>query len=155
MQIYIAGSVYNRFFKGVDKMGKFNEKLYAFMNGRYGIDQLYYGLMVLYFVLIIANSFIKSSVIGALTWVVLIVLIYRVYSRNIYKRRMENQKFLKFWNPIKAKFSLSFRKLREIKTHRYRTCDSCKTIIRLPRKKGTHTVKCPKCNNKFEVKIRW
>ncbi|MGD9568865.1 MAG: hypothetical protein AB7V48_11185 [Sedimentibacter sp.] len=134
-------------------MEKFKEKLYIFMNGRYGIDQLYYGLMVLYFVLIIANSFIKSSVISAFTWVVLIVLIFRVYSRNIYKRRLENARFLKFWTPVKAKFSLSFRKIREIKTHRYRTCFNCKTVIRLPRKKGKHMVKCPRCNNRFEVHI--
>lgn len=136
-------------------MEKFKEKLFNFMNGRYGIDQLYYGLIVLYFILIIANSFIESTIIGVFSWFVFIFMFYRIYSKNIYKRGLENEKFLKFWLPAKAKLSLSYRKIREIKTHRYRTCPSCKTTIRLPRKKGRHTVKCPKCSNRFEVQIRW
>lgn len=136
-------------------MERFKEKLFNFMNGRYGIDQLYYGLIVLYFILIIANSFIESTIIGVFSWFVFIFMFYRIYSKNIYKRGLENEKFLKFWLPAKAKLSLSYRKIREIKTHRYRTCPSCKTTIRLPRKKGRHTVKCPKCSNRFEVQIRW
>ena len=33
-------------------------------------------------------------------------------------------------------------------------CPKCKQKIRLPLKKGTHTVKCPNCNNRFEVKCK-
>ena len=36
----------------------------------------------------------------------------------------------------------------------YKKCPNCKQKIRLPLKKGKHTVKCPNCSYKFEVKCR-
>ncbi|MGM9680894.1 MAG: hypothetical protein ACI3XR_05260 [Eubacteriales bacterium] len=44
-------------------------------------------------------------------------------------------------------------KLPRDKDHVYRTCPMCLANIRLPKKKGEHRVRCPKCNNLFEVKI--
>lgn len=44
-------------------------------------------------------------------------------------------------------------KLPRDKDHVYRTCPLCLANIRLPKKKGTHNVRCPKCSNLFEVKI--
>ena len=34
----------------------------------------------------------------------------------------------------------------------YKKCPKCKQKLRLPLKKGIHTVKCPNCKEKFEVK---
>ena len=36
----------------------------------------------------------------------------------------------------------------------YKKCIHCKTVLRLPLKKGVHTVKCPNCKKRFEVKCR-
>lgn len=44
-------------------------------------------------------------------------------------------------------------KLPRDKDHVYRICPSCKANIHLPKKKGAHTVRCPRCNVLFEVKI--
>lgn len=134
-------------------MKDFKNKLIRFMYGRYGTDQLYIATIALSFILVIANSFIHSPIIRGLLWVVLALTFYRTFSKNIYKRQRENQMFLKFWNPIKAKFTLTFRRLKDIKTHRYRTCPHCKKVLRLPRKTGNHTVNCPVCRNDFKVKI--
>ncbi|ERK30298.1 hypothetical protein [Clostridium intestinale] len=136
-------------------MKDFKNKLIRFMYGRYGTDQLYIAAIALYFILVIAYSFIRSPIIIGLSWVVLILTFYRTFSKNIYKRQRENQMFLKFWNPIKSKFSLTFRRLKDIKTHRYRTCPHCKKVLRLPRKTGNHTVTCPACRNDFKVKIKF
>ena len=35
--------------------------------------------------------------------------------------------------------------------NQYKVCPKCKQKIRLPLKKGKHTVKCPNCGNKFDV----
>lgn len=134
-------------------MGSIKEKLARFMSGRYGADQLYYFCITISFILIIANSFIRSSIISSLTWVILILILFRIFSRNIYKRRMENEKFLKLWNPSKAKLSLTIRRIKEIRTHRFRKCPNCKKVLRLPRRKGKHTVNCPCCNSDFELNI--
>lgn len=134
-------------------MRNFKDKLAHFMYGRNGADQLYYAAIVIYLVLIAVNSFVKSNVIYILMWAVLIWMTFRTFSRNIYKRRRENEKFLEIWNPVKEKGSLTIRRIREIKTHRYRKCPNCKKELRLPLKRGKHTVKCPCCHNEFEVHI--
>ena len=123
------------------------------MYGRYGTDQLYIALIVAYFVLIVANAFISSAIISVLMSAVLIWIIFRTLSRNIYKRSMENEKFMKIWKPVKAKGSLELRRIKEIKTHRFRKCPHCKKMLRLKRVRGKHTVKCPSCNKEFEVRI--
>lgn len=134
-------------------MGSFREKVSRFMYGRYGQDQLYYAGLILCFILIVVNTVLRSSIVSALTWVVLIWITFRVLSKNINKRRIENEKFLKIWNPIKGKFNLTIRRVKERKTHCFRTCPSCKKVLRLPRKKGTHIVCCPCCNNDFKIKV--
>ncbi|MFA6941727.1 MAG: hypothetical protein WCQ54_12255 [Clostridiaceae bacterium] len=134
-------------------MRNFRDKLVQFMYGRYGADQLYYALIVIGLILIVVNSFSHSTIMETLIWVLLILMTYRSFSRNIYKRRSENDKFLIIWNPVKAKVSLTIRRIREIKTHRYRKCPNCKKVLRLPIKKGKHTAKCPCCHNEFEVRI--
>ncbi|MBW9158745.1 hypothetical protein [Clostridium tagluense] len=134
-------------------MGNLKNKLAQFMYGRYGTDQLYNALIVVYFVLIFANAFISSAIIRILMSAVLIWTIFRALSRNVYKRRMENEKFMKIWKPVKGSGSLMLRRIKEIKTHRFRKCPHCKKVLRLPRTRGKHSVKCPCCNKEFELQI--
>lgn len=134
-------------------MGNFKDKLARFMYGRYGIDQLYIALAVFYVVLLVANIFIPSAIIGALMWAVLLWMIFRTLSRNPHKRRLENEKFLKLWKPVKSKGSLTIRRIKEIRTHRFHKCPNCGVVLRLPRKTGKHTVKCPSCQKEFELRI--
>lgn len=123
------------------------------MYGRYGTDQLYNALIGADFVLIIANAFISSVIISILTSAIMIWIIFRTLSRNGYKRSMENEKFMKIWNRVKAKVFFEIRRIKEIKTHRFRKCPNCKKVLRLPRRRGKHTVKCPCCNKEFELRI--
>lgn len=134
-------------------MGDFKNKIARFMQGRYGADQLYIATIAGYFLLMIINLFFSSVVvtriITGLMSVLLIWGIYRVFSRNIYKRYNENQKFLKLLSPLK----LLLRRIKGLRTHRYRRCPNCKTVLRLPFKRGKHTTKCPRCKNKCNVRI--
>lgn len=134
-------------------MEKLRDKIIRFMYGRYGADQLYYGLLILSFVLMLINAFIRLLILDIAVWAILILMIYRTFSRNIYKRQLENQKFLKIWNPIKSKLSLLISRIKESKTHRYRKCLHCKAILRLPKRKGRHTVNCPRCHRDFDVRV--
>jgi hypothetical protein len=134
-------------------MEKFKDKLARFMYGRYGADQLYYFLIVVCVVFVIANNIVKSAVISILSMAFLIWTIFRVFSKNVYKRRAENEKFMKIWNSIKSKFSLTIRRVKGIKTYRFRKCPNCKKVLRLPRKRGKHAVECPCCHNEFQVKV--
>jgi hypothetical protein len=140
---------------GSDLMENFQEKLARFMRGRYGQDQLYYGLIALAFVLLFINLFVRSPFLELLLWAVIILTLYRAFSRNISRRSMENQKFLKIWNPVQAQGSLMVRRVRDVKTHRYRRCPHCHKMLRLPRRQGTHSVTCPVCRKEFKLHIPW
>lgn len=136
-------------------MGNFKDKLIRFMYGRYGADQLYYAMTILCFILMLINAFIQTPIISLLVWLILVLMIFRTFSRNVNRRSAENQQFLKVWNPIKQKAALTVRRLKEIKTHTYRKCPRCKAVLRLPRRAGKHTVECPGCHNEFHVQVRW
>ena len=152
-------------------MGKFKEKIYRFMYGRYGTDELYYFLFILFFALwifelvtvaILPNgiaSQIVSTVFSILISLLIFFMIFRTMSRNIYKRRRENEVYLKARRAISRFFSGNTSKKtksRNIDTSDFifRDCTRCGATLRLPRKSGKHPVKCPRCSHKFFVKSK-
>ena len=135
-------------------------RLAILMQGRYGSDQLSRFLSILVIVLIafdwIANAFLAfpgvrvfvrySSIVYA---VLLFVIYFRTFSRNIPKRYAENQKYL----AIKGRIASFFGKGRHnagqrIEYHIY-NCPQCRQKIRIPRGKGRIMVRCPKCGTEF------
>ena len=131
----------------------FRERIARFMVGRYGTDRLYHFLMVLCAVLIVLNIFIGSLIISALELVILAYASYRVFSKNIYKRQTENTAFLRMVEKPDKYINLLKCKHRDRKTHVYKKCPSCRNNLRLPKEKGKHTVVCPCCKNRFDVRI--
>ena len=132
---------------------KFTDKLIRFMYGRNGNDKLNQFLFWIYFVLLLANLFLKSVILWVVELILVALYMFRFLSRNIYRRQTENRKFLKIWNKFTGFFKLQKNKFRDRKTHVYRKCEHCKAVLRLPKKKGKHTVRCPQCNTTFSVKI--
>lgn len=137
---------------------RFRDRIARFFWGRNGIDGLYYGLFVLYIIiwalqLIFRDAEVASAILGILGTAVIIVMFYRVLSRNILRRRRENEIFMSVFVRIKNFFVLQKNKIRDSKDYIYRKCPACKANLRLPRKKGEHTVRCPKCRNRFDIKV--
>lgn len=135
-------------------------KFRHFMYGRYGIDQLYKGLLWIYlgiiFIAIILGRTVDSRIYTALSllsFAIIIFAFYRVFSKQIEKRRAENTKWLVFENKIKKQFRLINNRWKFRKTHIFKKCPKCKAVLRLKRKKGTHNVTCPHCNESFKVKV--
>ena len=141
---------------------RFRDRIARFMYGRYGFgygagDKFNYFLLVLYLILAVANGFILyapvSYAVSVLSILIIVYIFFRMFSKNISKRQAENMKFLRIWNRVKGFFNLNFTKINEIRTKRYRRCPSCKAQLRLPRKRGKHSVVCPACGKRFEVNI--
>lgn len=136
-------------------MGRFKSMMYRLMYGRYGTDKLGTCLLIAYMILIFVHAiltiFIKSVIFDFVTALVSLSLaffiFYRMFSKNIAKRRMENQKFCSF-------FSLCRNKIKDRKTHVYHKCPKCRAVLRLPRAKGKHFVVCPRCKHRFSVRGR-
>lgn len=128
-------------------------KFAGFMYGRNGVDQLYLASGILLFVLLILQIFLESPLLSFISMALVIWTFYRFFSKNIAARRAENQKFMKVFGTAKAKGNKLTRRVKEVQTHRYRECDHCHTTLRLPRKRGTHKTRCPRCQHLVEVKI--
>lgn len=152
-------------------MGKFKEKLYRFMYGRYGTDALYNFLSVLVLILLIAEWILSiytgNSTAGAIILLILttfnlfilIWLMFRCMSRNIEKRRRENTVYLNIRNAIKRFFtrntsSKSKRGPKDNATYIFRDCTKCSNTLRLPYKAGRNAVVCPKCSHRFFVRAK-
>ena len=134
-------------------MNKLRTKFIRFMYGRYGVDQLYYALFAVWGVTALINCFVNSVILSILGTALAVWMIWRSLSRNIQKRRAENERFLVLWKPVKSWLILQRDRIRDRKTARYRRCSHCRAIVKLPVKKGKHTVVCPRCRERFDVRI--
>lgn len=134
----------------------FRERIWKFMQGRNGVDALYNFQMILCLILITVNFFLKgiASIIVSFLYAALISwAIFRYFSKNLYKRRKENNDFLRLAKSFTGFFRLQRDRIRDRKTHVYRRCKKCKNVLRLPKKPGKHTVCCPCCSHRFDVYI--
>ena len=111
------------------------EKFYRFMQGRYGIDQL--------------NSFIGSIVLTFIAYGTWLFVIFRMFSKNIYARNRENDKYLNFFSPLSRWLKLKLMSKQD-PSNKYFSCPKCKQMVRVPKGHGTVVVTCPNCQNKFE-----
>ena len=114
-----------------------------FMAGRYGQDRLNITLLVVGCVLCFAQLFVPAGVDVVLTILseaLLILSLFRCFSRNAYKRYNENRKFLLLIDRIKDR------------DHRYYACPKCRQTVRVPKGKGKIAITCPKCREKFVKK---
>ena len=134
-------------------MWRLRQAVSAFMYGRYGIDRLYWVLMGIWLILSVINVFVGSFAIALIELAVMAVAFWRALSRNIYRRRRENEWLTRCINSIKPAFSLTGQRIRDIGKKRYRRCKNCKSVLRLPINRGSHTVRCPRCSGEFKVTI--
>ena len=125
--------------------------LQRFMYGRYGNDQLNNFLTISYLVLFVLYMLSGLQPLYWLCTVLIFVVLFRMLSRNIYKRREENVKFLRKADPAIRWFRLQ-RTMRRDKDHIYFKCPNCSQQLRVPRGKGKITVTCRSCGASFQEK---
>ena len=143
---------------------KFQEKMARFLYGRYGADSLHRALFGIELFLLFAAAILNVlgkiepflSLISLILYVVAMALlifgIYRCFSRNITKRRRENEVWLQFRAKFRRKPKI--RLPLDTADHIFRSCPHCRSTLRLPRQAGKHEVKCPRCGGRFKVKVK-
>lgn len=107
------------------------------MYGRNGVDQLSWVLVALGLILNLIGSILQLGLLYLVAYVLLLLALWRMFSKQVSKRRAENQKLLAFWNRLRDR------------QHRYFSCPQCRQTVRVPRGKGKVNIKCPKCGEKF------
>jgi len=120
---------------------KIGDQFRNFMMGRNGQDQLgtaMFGVGVVFLILsMVFGKFAWSFLFSLLSWIILLLCIFRMYSRNLSKRSAENRAFLRFFARQKDT------------AHRYFRCPTCHQMVRVPRGRGKISICCPKCRSKF------
>ena len=136
---------------------KIGNAIARFMYGRNGMDQLNLTLMWLVLILDVVTMLVQRNhavISVVLYWISMagwVYVLFRMFSKNLSKRRGENQKFVNWvW---RMKSSRAGAKERHAdKDHKYFTCKNCKTICRVPVGKGKIIITCPKCGAQIHAK---
>ena len=131
---------------------RFKYAVQRFMSGRHGADQLSLALLIAGIVLSLLQSLTGFFVFYILGLAAYIWGIFRMLSRNEYKRANENMLWMKFWTELRTNVKQFFVRLKNIRKYRYFKCPECKSRLRLPRKVGEVTVTCGKCHHQFRQK---
>ena len=130
-------------------MENIRRKINQFMQGRYGVDDLNRVLMYLSLVLIVLTLFIHHRALSIITALSLVLLYFRMLSRNITARYRENQLFLNKTEGIRNWIARQKYELSQRKEYHIYKCPGCGQKVRVPRGKGKIMVRCRKCGNEF------
>ena len=124
--------------------GRFSAWLQRVMMGRYGTDKLNMAILTAGVVASVLVMLIPLPLVDllltAFAYAMMLWAIFRMFSRNTYKRYQENRKFLQLTGRMKDR------------EHRYFDCPKCRQMVRVPRGKGKISITCPRCREKFVKK---
>lgn len=133
------------------------DKLQLFMQGRYGIDALYRTQLLAAVVCsLLAVLLKKSTALSSLFSAVSVLLIgwavFRLLSRKIEKRYLENLYYLEWLGAVRR--HIRFRKVKhsQRKDYKFFVCPTCRTNLRVPKGKGKVHITCTKCGTRFRGK---
>ena len=97
-------------------------RIYKFMNGRYGPDELYLFLFKIYLIILITNLFLNSKILTYLELITIIIIFFRFFSKNISKRTKENKTYLKYKNKVYSFFKEKQKKIKKNNNYIYKKC---------------------------------
>lgn len=118
-------------------MNSLRQWIAKIMQGRYGMDKLNWFLLWTSVILALVSLFLPwpllRLLLTVLSYIIMIWIISRCFSRQTYRRYEENTRFLRLLD----------------RKHRYYSCPRCHQTVRVPRGKGKISITCPKCREKF------
>ena len=136
-------------------MGFFNKiraSFARFMSGRYGTDQLNMAMLWTALIMSIIGSIAKVGLITLMADALLLLMFFRMLSKDRYKRQHENQVYLQRTYKLTQAVTEWANRMKNSKKYRYFTCPKCRKRLRVPRGVGSITITCKGCGNKFDKK---
>ncbi|MCR5122172.1 MAG: hypothetical protein K6B74_07110 [Ruminococcus sp.] len=130
------------------------DKLIRFMDGRYGMDQLFCALSGVFLLLVFLNLTFQSWIIFIAELLVLGETIFRMLSKKLDRRQRENELFLSKVGKFKALTARNKMMKEQSETFYFKKCPGCKKTLRLPRVEGKHNTVCPNCGKTMTVNIK-
>lgn len=117
------------------------EKIKNFFSDCYGLDGLGQFIWIVTMLWGMIGAFTKRPGIMAVAIIGTAYSIYRIFSRDYWDRKRENEVFAKYVKLLKLNFE-------NRKYARIFLCRKCGRYIRVPKKKGRIEITCPNCGNK-------
>lgn len=141
---------------------KIKQSMRSFMNGRNGADNLSMALLWTGLVCYLLGSILGSvqvaviALLGMLLslagFAAYVYCIFRMFSRNLEKRRAENRRYVTMAEKKKTERRQAKVRFQNRKTYKYFKCPGCKAWLRLSRGKGVVTITCSRCHTSFTQK---
>lgn len=131
---------------------KIGNSLARFMYGRNGVDQLGFVTLWAAIILDVVNLFVRNqvaySILSAVAMVLTIWMVFRMFSKNLSKRRAENAAYMnKVVYPLRQALSRS-----RDKEHKYFTCPNCRTVCGYPGARAASSSPAPSAARKSTAK---
>ena len=131
---------------------KIRSSFASFMAGRYGADQLGMTMLWTALILSIVGSFSRVGLLTLMADALLLLMFWRMLSKDRLKRQHENQTYLQKTYGARKAVTEWINRVKNGKKYRYFTCPQCKKRLRVPRCVGNITITCKGCGNKFDKK---
>lgn len=131
---------------------KFRAAVSRFMSGRYGSDQLNLTMVIGALVVTTIGSLSGIYFLTLAADALLILAIFRMFSKDRYRRAHENQVYLEKTQGVRRAVTEWVSRVKNSKKYHYYTCPKCKQRLRVPRGVGNITITCKNCGTKFDKK---
>lgn len=120
-----------------------------FMMGRYGMDQLSMAMALCALLFMAVSQIFRIRFLYALAVALMVVMLVRSYSRNISKRRQENQRFMEYFQKAQSWARGRQQQIESRKDYRFFKCPGCGQKLRVPKGRGKICITCPKCKTEL------
>ena len=115
-------------------------------------DSLNKFLSIILIITFIISLFIKALLLDLLNVLLIVIILFRMFTKNRIMVSKQNNIYLKIKKTILKPFDVLIKNIKD-KDHVYKRCHKCKTILKLPipDKRGFKKTKCPNCQKKMTI----
>lgn len=131
---------------------KFRAAVSRFMSGRYGSDQLNLTMIIGALIVTTIGSLTGVYFLTLAADALLLLAIFRMFSKDRYRRAHENQVYLEKTQKVRRAATEWVNRVKNSRKYHYYTCPKCKQRLRVPRGVGNITITCKQCGTKFDKK---
>ena len=131
---------------------KFRAAVSRFMSGRYGSDQLNLTMVIGALIVMTIGSLSGVYFLTLAADALLLLAIFRMFSKDRYRRAHENQVYLEKTQKVRRAATEWVNRVKNSRKYHYYTCPKCKQRLRAPRGVGNITITCKQCGTKFDKK---
>ena len=133
----------------------FRQDMKDIMSRRCGLDELNNFLMLLGFIWVLVALIFHKWIFTLIGAVFIVVCYIRVFSKELEKRKKENDFYMKYMGTIVKKCEYCklcikmMIKSKKDSEYVYFVCNQCGQVIRVPKGKNKVSIRCPKCDQNF------